>query len=569
MDSVVPVAHGHEGRQTRSHAPVAATVTCTGYVCDVRAVGDNDGMLLADLVEASHTVAATRSRKAKVAALATALASAAPDEVETAAAYLSGVLRQRRTGLGWRSLARLPEPAASSSLTVAEVHAAFEELSEVAGSGSQGRRTRLTEALFGAATAEEQAYLRRLATGELRQGALDGLMTEAVAVAADVPAAAVRRASMFAGSTLPVAAAALSGGTEALAGFGLRPGRPVRPMLASSAADVAEAMAKAAAPGEPVAVESKLDGIRIQVHKYDGQVQVFTRSLEEITDRVPEVVEVVAALPAGSLVLDGEAIALGRDGRPRPFQETGARTASRVDVATLRAQVPLTSYFFDLLHVDGEDLVDSPGRDRFDRLGRVLPPGLVVPRTVTADLDAAQRLFADVVATGHEGVVVKGLDAPYDAGRRGAAWVKVKPRHTLDLVVLAVEWGSGRRQGRLSNIHLGARDPDGEERWVMLGKTFKGMTDEMLAWQTERFLALEVSRTSHVVTVRPEQVVEVAFDGIQTSTRYPAGMALRFARVLRYRDDKSADEADTVEMVRALHRADSGGAGQPVTDAGG
>ena len=509
-------------------------------------------MLLADLVEASHAVGATRSRKAKVAALAAALATASPEEVETATSYLSGALRQRRTGLGWRSLTALPRPAPTSTLTVAEVHAAFEEISEVAGAGSQARRGALTESLFGRATLDEQAYLGGLVTGELRQGALDGLMLEAVAVAAEVPASAVRRAAMFAGSTLPVAAAALSGGVDALARFGLQPGRPVRPMLASSAAEVSEAMAKAGPDGRPVAVDSKLDGIRIQAHKYDGQVHVFTRSLEDITDRVPEVVEAVEALTATTLVLDGEAIALTEDGRARPFQETGARTASRLDVATLRAQVPLTSYFFDVLHVDGEDLVDAPGRARFDRLARVLPPELVVPRTITSEPDEARRLFADVVAAGHEGVVVKSLDAPYDAGRRGAGWVKVKPRHTLDLVVLAVEWGSGRRRGLLSNIHLGARDPE-TGGFVMLGKTFKGMTDEMLAWQTERFLGLEESRTPHVVTVRPEQVVEVAFDGIQTSTRYPAGMALRFARVLRYRDDKGPDEADTVGMVRALH----------------
>jgi DNA ligase-1 len=511
-------------------------------------------MLLAELVDASRAVGSTRSRKAKTAALAAALATAGPDEVETATSYLSGALRQRRTGLGWRSLHQLPGPAPESSLTVTEVDAAFEEVSRLVGTGSQARRTELAAALFARATADEQAFLRGLVTGELRQGALDGLMLEAVAAAADVPAAAVRRASMFAGSTPAVAAAALTGGVEALAGFGLQPGRPVRPMLASSADDVAEAVAKASPGGAPVAVDTKLDGIRIQVHKHEGGVQVFTRSLEDITDRVPEVVEAVAALPAGTLVLDGEALALGPDGRPRPFQETGARTASRVDVATLRAQVPLTSYFFDLLHVDGEDLVDSPGVERFARLADVLPPELVVPRTVTTDVDEAARLFADVVRAGHEGVVVKSLQAAYDAGRRGAAWVKVKPRHTLDLVVLAVEWGSGRRHGWLSNIHLGARDPDGDG-FVMLGKTFKGMTDEMLTWQTERFLALETSRSAHVVHVRPEQVVEIAFDGIQTSTRYPAGMALRFARVLRYRDDKTADEADTVDMVRALHRA--------------
>jgi DNA ligase-1 len=509
-------------------------------------------MLLAELVAASRTVGSTRSRKAKTAALAAALATAGADEAATATSYLSGALLQRRTGLGWRSLHDLPGPTSQSTLTVAEVDAAFDQMSRLVGAGSQARRTQLAAALFARATADEQLFLRGLVTGELRQGALDGLMLEAVAAAADVPAAAVRRASMFAGSTPAVAAAALTGGVDALAGFGLQPGRPVRPMLASSANDVAEAVAKASPDGAAVAVDTKLDGIRVQVHMRGTDVAVFTRSLEDITARVPEVVEAVAALPADTLVLDGEALALGPDGRPRPFQQTGARTASHVDVATLRAKVPLTSYFFDLLHVDGEDLVDSPGAERFARLAEVLPPGLVVPRTVTADVDEAARLFADVVRAGHEGVVVKSLEAAYDAGRRGAAWVKVKPRHTLDLVVLAVEWGSGRRQGWLSNIHLGARDPGGGG-FVMLGKTFKGMTDEMLRWQTERFLALETSRSGHVVHVRPEQVVEIAFDGIQTSTRYPAGMALRFARVLRYRDDKTAADADTVDMVRALH----------------
>jgi DNA ligase-1 len=542
IESVIRTSHGHEGRHTRSDS-----VTATDYV---GALGHNGGVLLADLVAASSAVGSTRSRTAKTAALAAALREAGPEEVPTATSYLSGALPQRRTGLGWRSLTALPPPAETGTLTVAQVHESFEAIAGVSGAGSQARRTALVESLFARATADEQAYLRGLVTGELRQGALDGLMLEAVALAAAVPAAAVRRASMFAGSTPPVAAAALAGGVEALAEFGLQPGRPIRPMLASSAADVDEALDRIG--DGPVAVDAKLDGIRVQVHKHDGRVRVFTRSLEEITDRVPEVVEAVAALPAHTLVLDGEAIALTPEGRARPFQETGARTASRVDVATLRAQVPLTSYFFDLLHVDGEDLVDSPGHERFARLATVLPPALVVPRTVTSDPAEARRLFADLVSAGHEGVVVKSLDAPYDAGRRGAGWVKVKPRHTLDLVVLAVEWGSGRRQGWLSNIHLGARDPE-SGAFVMLGKTFKGMTDEMLTWQTERFLELEVSRSAHVVTVRPEQVVEIAFDGIQTSTRYPAGMALRFARVLRYRDDKTADEADTVDTVLGLH----------------
>ena len=511
------------------------------------------GMLLADLVAAYDAVRATRSRKAKVAALADVLRTAAhgsAEQVEVATSYLSGVLRQRRTGLGWRSLTDLPAPSAVGSLDVLDVDTAFDEMGRLSGPGSQVRRGELVDSLFGRATAEEQGYLRGLVTGELRQGALDALVVEAVAAAADVPLAAVRRASMFAGATPPVAVAALTHGTEGLSAFGLQVGRPVRPMLASSAADVEEAFAKVGTGR--VAVDCKLDGIRIQVHKAGQDVQVFTRSLEEITDRVPEVVATARTLPAERAVLDGEAIALDPAGRPRPFQETGARTASRVDVATLSTQVPLTTYFFDLLHVDGEDLVDLQAEQRFARLAALVPEHALVPRTVTGDVAEARRMFGELVKSGHEGVVVKSLTAPYDAGRRGAGWVKVKPRHTLDLVVLAVEWGSGRRRGWLSNIHLGARDPE-SGGFVMLGKTFKGMTDEMLGWQTERFLELETSRDGHVVEVRPEQVVEVAFDGLQRSTRYPGGLALRFARVIRYRDDKGVDEADTIGTVRDLY----------------
>ncbi|HZJ06890.1 MAG TPA: ATP-dependent DNA ligase [Nocardioidaceae bacterium] len=517
-------------------------------------------MLLKDVVQASQAVGATRSRKAKVAALAEAVQQAAPDELATTTAYLSGVLRQRRTGLGWRGLTALPGPALESTLTVSEVHDAFDEISRLAGTGSQNVRAERVATLFGRATADEQHYLRGLATGELRQGALDALMLEAIAVAAGVPVASVRRASMLCGATIPVAIAALTRGEEALAAFALEVGRPIRPMLASSAPDLTTGFAKSGAGGRRVAVDRKLDGIRIQVHKYDGRVRIYTRTLDEITERLPEVVEVVADLPAESIVLDGEVIALDEGGRARPFQQTAARTASRQSVADLRKTVPLTSYFFDVLHVDGTDLVDAPGHERFAALGKAVPERLLVPRLVTADVDAAAAFLAETIEAGHEGLVLKSLDATYEAGRRGAAWVKVKPRHTLDLVVLAGEWGSGRRQGWLSNIHLGARDPDtdpdsdpdSDEHWVMLGKTFKGMTDEMLAWQTERFLGLESSRSSYVVTVRPEQVVEVAFDGIQRSTRYPGGMALRFARVLRYRDDKTAAEADTIDTVREL-----------------
>ena len=520
-------------------------------------------MLLADLVAAHAAVRATRSRKAKVTALAEILGRSreeGDDVVAIAVHYLGGSLRQRRTGLGWRGLQQLPPAAADSSLDAREVDRAFADLAGVSGPGSKAARERLVADLFGRATVDEQAYLRGLVTGELRQGALDALVLDAVASASGVPSDAVRRAAMFAGATAPVAAAALADGEAGLAGFRLEVGRPVRPMLASSAPDLDVAMAGFVDGGEPVevAVDCKLDGIRMQVHKDGGLVRVWTRSLEEITERVPEVVELVRRLPSDRLVLDGEAIALDDAGRARPFQDTGARTASRADVEALRAAMPLTSYFFDLLLVDGEDLVDAPARERLARLAGIVPADAVVPRVLTRDVEEARRVFAEVVAAGHEGVVVKGLDAPYAAGRRGASWVKVKPRHTLDLVVLAVEWGSGRREGWLSNIHLGARNPDaaGEGApFVMLGKTFKGMTDEMLAWQTERFTELATSptdRSSYVVHVRPDQVVEIAFDGIQRSTRYPGGMALRFARVVRYRDDKTAAEADTIDSVRGL-----------------
>ncbi|GAA4365641.1 ATP-dependent DNA ligase [Nocardioides caricicola] len=496
-------------------------------------------MLLADVVATSGAVAATRSRKEKVAAIAALLARAAPDEVETVTAYVGGALRQRRTGLGWRGLATLPDPAASSTLSVAEVHEAFERLSALAGAGSQSARALAVADLFGRATADEQTWLRGVVTGAVRQGALDSLVQEALAVAADVPLADVRRAAMLAGSTVAVARAAFEG-VDALGAFGLQVGRPVLPMLASSAPDIAAALAKV---GGEVAVDTKLDGIRIQVHRQGSEVLVATRSLEDITARLPEVVAVALSLPAESFVLDGEALALTEDGRPRPFQETASRTA-------MAEGVVVTPYFFDVLHLDGTDLLDAPASERAAALERLVPEAHRVPRLVTDDVAAAEEFAAQVLRAGHEGVVVKALGAPYDAGRRGASWVKVKPVHTLDLVVLGVEWGSGRRKGWLSNIHLGARDPDGG--FVMLGKTFKGMTDEMLAWQTERFQELAVDDNGWVVTVRPEQVVEIAFDGVQRSTRYPGGVALRFARVVRYRDDKPVSEIDTIETVKGF-----------------
>ena len=493
-------------------------------------------MLLAELVATSAEVAATRSRLAKVAALAGTLARAAPDEVEIVTSYLSGSLRQRRTGVGWRSARTGVQPAPEPGLTVAEVDATFEELSRLSGPGSQLARKARLDAMMARATAGEQRWLAGVITGETRQGALDGLMVDALIRATGLPAADVRRAVMLAGSTGEVARVALAEGAAGLARIALTVGRPVRPMLAAGAKTVAEAMAGLA--GE-VAVEAKLDGIRIQVHRDGEAVRIFTRSLDEVTDRLPEVAAFVANLPARRAILDGEALALATDGRPLLFQETAARTSA------------MTPFFFDLLAVDDEELLDRPGHERAARLAELVPPENRVARIVTAEVPAAEEFAAAVLASGHEGVVVKALEAPYEAGRRGSSWVKVKPVHTLDLVVLAVEWGSGRRRGLLSNIHLGARDP-ATGGFVMLGKTFKGMTDAMLAWQTERFLALEDHRDDWTVHLRPEQVVEVAFDGLQRSTRYPGGLALRFARVLRYRDDKTAAEADTIEQVRDL-----------------
>ena len=498
------------------------------------------------------TATATRSRLAKTAAVADALRAAGPDDAATVAAYLSGVLPQRRIGVSWRGLSTLPAPAREATATVAEVDAALSQIATVSGSGSGAVRSAAVAALFERLTLPEQEYLRALVTGQVRQGALDGVMQAAIASASGVPEADVRRAVMLAGYAGPVAAAALSGGTEALAAIHLEVGRPLRPMLAASAPDVAAAWEQVGDTAGGVVVDGKLDGIRLQAHRDGGDVRLFTRSLDDITDRLPEVVDAVLALPATRLVIDGEAIALDESGRPLPFQQTASRTMSSTGVEKLRAAVPVTPYFFDLLHVDGDDLLELPASERFDRLAALVPMASLVPRVVAASPEQAQEFFDQLVRDGHEGVVVKSPTAPYAAGRRGAGWVKVKPRHTLDLVVLAVEWGSGRRKGWLSNIHLGARDPDTGE-FVMLGKTFKGMTDEMLAWQTQRFTELATDGTEgYVVPVRPEQVVEIAFDGIQTSSRYPGGMALRFARVLRYRDDKTAEEADTIETVRAL-----------------
>jgi DNA ligase 1 len=508
-------------------------------------------MLLYEIAEASTDMAATSSRLAKVSRLTDALAQASPEEVPVAVAYLSGVLPQGTIGVGWAALRQLPDPAPGPpTLQLVDVDAAISRIAAISGPGSQAARREELTTLFARATEAEQRFLVGLLLGELRQGALEGVMVEAVARAAGIPAAQVRRAVMLAGELGSVAAAVLGDGDEDLSQFGLAVLSPVQPMLAQTGDDLDEALARI----RPASVEWKLDGARLQVHRAGDEVRAFTRNLADITDRIPEIVGAVRALDVDAVVLDGEAIALDEEGRPRRFQQTMSRFGSKVNVETLREEVPLSPFFFDVLHLDGEDLIDRPARERLAALERRVPEQLRVPRIETEEVTEAQQFLEDALARGHEGVMVKALDAPYEAGRRGAGWLKVKVAHTLDLVVLAAEWGHGRRQGKLSNLHLGAREP-ATGAFVMLGKTFKGMTDELLAWQTERLQELETHRDGHTVYVRPELVVEIAFDGVQTSTRYPGGVALRFARVKGYRPDKRPEEADTIETVRAIHSA--------------
>jgi len=509
-------------------------------------------VLFADVVTTSAEVGSTRSRLAKVASLAALIRRAeSPRETGVLVAYLSGAPTQGRLGTGWRTLAAVAAdrtaPATGRpvpSLTVLDVDAALDELAATSGAGSVRRRAEVLGALFGAATDDERRFLVRLMTGELRQGALEGVMLDAIATASGVAADRVRRAFMLSGRLAETAAEAMAGGAEALDAVTLRVGRPVRPMLASPAESVGDALSQLGS----CLVEYKLDGARIQVHRAGQEVGVYTRTLRDITESVPELVELVRALPCESVVLDGETLALTDDGRPRPFQETMSRFG-----ATLDEQVAanlLRPYFFDCLHLDGVDLIDAPLARR-NRALHTAAPGHVMPGVVTEDPAEAHRVLDDALDAGHEGVVVKAIDSVYAAGRRGKAWQKVKPVHTVDLVVLGAEWGHGRRTGYLSNLHLGARDPDGGPP-IMVGKTFKGMTDELLAWQTAEFPRHEERRDDWAVYLRPELVVEIALDGVQASTRYPGGVALRFARVVRYRPDRTAAEADTIDTVRAL-----------------
>lgn len=495
-----------------------------------------------ELVTSWEALRATRSRLAKVSELSGLLQRCEPDDLAIVVSYLSGDLPQGRIGLGWASVnAAAVEPSVEPSLTVGELHSTLSEIKATSGAGSKRAKADLLDSALRQATASEQDFIKRLLLGGLRQGSLVGLMIDAVAQAEAVPVPLVRRAAMVTGDLPLVAQRAREGGADALAEFGLEVMTALQPMLAQSAPSVATAIEKLGT----ATVEWKIDGARVQVHRSGDDVAVFTRNLRDITASMPDVVGAVAELDVDAIVLDGEAVALSPAQRPIAFQDTMSRFSSDDDGN-------LSVLFFDCLHLNGTDLIDLPMTQRHDAMRRTLPSELIINRITTDSADTAQAFFDEAIAAGHEGVMCKSPDSEYAAGRRGAAWIKVKPVHTLDLVVLAVEWGSGRRQGWLSNIHLGARDPDDAGQFVMLGKTFKGMTDEMLAWQTDRFLELETHRDRHIVQVRPEQVVEIALDGIQRSSRYPGGVALRFARVKGYRTDKTAAEADTLDTVKSI-----------------
>ncbi|MBA3893235.1 MAG: ATP-dependent DNA ligase [Gemmatimonadales bacterium] len=514
-------------------------------------------MKLGILAETSRRVAEVRGRREKIRLLATLLGDTPPGEIEIAAAYLSGAVRQEKLGLGWATIqsARPKSAAEAATLELTEVNAALARIAAAAGTGSVGTKQRLLHDLASRLTAEEQRFLAALIVGELRQGALEGLVVEAIAVAAGRPAADVRRAFMMAGDLPAVARAALTGGEAGMASFAVQLFRPVLPMLAGTAEDVGEALTEL---GE-AAVEYKLDGARVQIHRRGDEVRVYSRRLNEVTAAVPELVEAALGFRSGEIIVEGEAIALRPDETPLPFQTTMRRFGRRLHVDRMRGELPVTLFLFDLLHLDGAPLLDEPLARRADLLSGTVAGSLLVPRIVTASAEAAGDFHRAAMARGHEGVMLKALGAPYEAGRRGRRWLKVKTVRTLDLVILAAEWGNGRRRGWLSNLHLGARDPAGGG-FVMLGKTFKGMTDEMLRWQTERLGELEAGRDGHVVYVRPQLVVEVAFNDLQASPHYPGGLALRFARVKGYRPDKSPAEADTIDTLREIYRRQGGGA---------
>ncbi|HWL62179.1 MAG TPA: ATP-dependent DNA ligase [Steroidobacteraceae bacterium] len=511
------------------------------------------GLTLQLLAETSRLVAASPSRLAKIRALSDCLAAMPPAEIAIAVSYLSGVPPQGRIGIrrGTLQAAAAQAPAATPHLTLTAVDNTFQSIEAMRGAGSAAGREALLARLFAAATEAEQDFLSRLITGELRQGALDGLMVEAVAAAARLPAGKVRSAAMYAPGLGALATVALAEGEAGLGQFRMRLFAPVAPMLAQTAADVAEALRELPAP---VQFEWKMDGARIQVHKRGHEVRIYTRALNEMGAAIPEIIAAARALPVEEVVLDGEALAHSESGRPHAFQVTMRRFGRRLNIQALLEELPMRAYYFDCLLLDGEALAERPMRERMQALDRAVPLEARIPRLVTDDADAAIGFHEAALAAGHEGVMAKSLASPYEAGSRGASWMKIKRAHTLDLVVLAAEWGNGRRAGWLSNLHLGALDPATGE-YVMLGKTFKGLTDAVLAWQTAELLARETTRDASTVHVRPELVVEIAFSDLQASPRYQGGLALRLARVKRYREDKSAAEADTMDSVRRIHAA--------------
>lgn len=508
--------------------------------------------LLATLVATSAQVAGTSARSAKTRLLADCLRALDLAELEIGVLYLSGEIRQGRIGIGPSVLRECAQaPAETPGLHLLDVDRALDELAAISGSGASAQRATTLRALFARATQQEQQFLLRLLAGDLRQGALAGVMVDAIAKATDVPIAEVRRAAMYESNLGSIARAALEAGSSGLARFQLAVMAPVDPMLAQTAKDVDEALE--ALQGD-VAFEWKMDGARIQVHKQGDVVRIFTRGLNEVTAAIPEIAEQARTFAADELVLDGEAIAFAATGRPHPFQTTMRRFGRKLDVARLQQELPIRAFYFDCLWRDKVSLVEKPARERFEVLSQVMPAALVIPRLVTRASDAATTFQTEALAQGHEGIMAKSLDSPYEAGNRGASWLKIKRAHTLDLVVLAAEWGNGRRQGKLSNLHLGAFDRD-TQQYVMLGKTFKGLTDVMLEWQTREFLARETHRDEYTVYIRPELVVEIAFSDLQASARYPGGLALRLARVKRYRSDKRVEDSDTMEAVRKIFAA--------------
>jgi DNA ligase-1 len=506
-------------------------------------------MLLAAVVETSRRVAETSKRLEKVDLLSRLLLELQPDEIEIVVRFLAGSIRQGRIGIGYAALRDAQGPAsATSSLEIAEVDRTFESIVATSGSGSQRQRMELLHQMLSRSTEPEQQFLMRLLMGELRQGALEAVMVEALGKASGVAVERVRRAVMLAGDIAPVARAVLEKGEAALAQYDVQLFRPVQPMLAGTADDVTEALADLG-DGE-AALEFKLDGARVQVHRSGDDVVVYSRSLNDVTAAVPEVVEAVRALPVEDLILDGEVLSLQPDGRPQPFQVTMRRFGRKLDVQRLRSELPMTPFWFDLLYLNGAHLLDEPQSRRFVALAEIAGASLI-PHTATSDAALGNEFLEQALSRGHEGIMAKAPDARYAAGARGQSWLKVKRARTLDLVILAAEWGHGRRHGKLSNLHLGAVDIE-KGGFAMLGKTFKGLTDDMLGWQTQELLKIEISRDSYTVYVEPKLVVEIAFNEIQVSPRYPSGLALRFARVKRYRTDKRAAQADTFQTVQKL-----------------